>query len=272
MKCYAIILLLISTGFAHAQTDSVMYQRDSAIIPDKDPTVQFFEEAEKLADPAKTIVVTRSMKTQSLSAFLKTAGMYAQHGLADLDKDGRKELLVSNYTGGAHCCDEIYVFKYIAPGKYQHVAKLYAGNTEIIEGNEFAYNLYEQFGYFFTCYACSYTDTSDTAPVEVRNILLRYNRGRVTIVPGDKELRSSILDNLGKLGEQPYEKLEDAGSFDNGLRKEFAINLAVFYFSFGKNMVETQKLFRKFYRFPDANKVWASFTRQIQYMKKENDF
>ena len=35
------------------------------------------------------------------------------------------------------------------------------------------------------------------------------NKGKVAVVPGDKELRSSINDNLGKLSEQPYEKLEN---------------------------------------------------------------
>ncbi len=90
--------------------------------------------------------------------------------------------------------------------------------------------------------------------------------------PVDRELRSQINDNLGKLGEQPYEKLEDEIAQDNGLRKEFAMNLAVFYYSFGKNIIETQKLFNKYYKFPDAKKVWTAFLKQLQHMKKDNDF
>lgn len=277
-KIFSGLVLLFSFSALPAQVDSVMYQRDSAVIPESDPTVLFFQQNEKVTSPTAIKLVTKANKIVSLQAFLLSTGIYADHVLADLDKDGKKELLISNYTGGAHCCDEIYIFKNIAPNRYQHVVKFFAGNTMITEKKEFIYNFYEQFGYFFTCYACAYTDTSDEAPIEIHNIILKFIKGKMTVVPGEKELRSTIFDNLGKLGEQPYEKLsagpggEEAASFDNGLRKEFAINLAVFYYSFGRNMPETQKLFNKFYKYPDAKKVWAAFVKQLQYMRKDNDF
>ncbi|MBL0131551.1 MAG: hypothetical protein IPP43_10835 [Chitinophagaceae bacterium] len=177
-----------------------------------------------------------------------------------------------NYTGGAHCCDEFYFFKNIGPDKYQYVAKTFAGDVCVSDSNEFSYSFYQQLGYFFTCFACAYVDTSDGAPVEVRGIILKYLKGKLTVVPGDQELRSIINDNLGKLGEQPYEKPDTAFGQDNGLRKEFAMNLAVFHFSFGRNILETQKLFNKYYKFPDAKKVWAEFVKQLQYIRKESDF
>lgn len=59
---------------------------------------------------------------------------------------------------------------------------------------------------------------------------------------------------------------------DDGFRKEIALNLAVFYYSFGKNMLETQKLFNKYYKFPDTKKVWAAFVKNLGYIKKESDF
>lgn len=277
-KIFSGLVLLFSFSVLPAQTDSVMYQRDSVVALDSDPTVLFFQQNEKVASPATIRLVTKTNKIVKLSSFLDSIGIYAGHVLADLDKDGKKELLISNYTGGAHCCDEIYIFKNIAPNRYQHVVKFYAGYTTINRDNEFAYNFSEHFGYFFTCYACAYTDTTDEAPIELHSIWVKYNKGKVTVVPGDKELRSSIIDNLGKLGEKPYEKLstgpggEDNIAQDNGLRKEFAINLAVFYYSFGRNMPETQKLFNKYYKFPDAKKVWAAFVKQLQYIRKDNDF
>lgn len=271
-KIFSGFVLLFSFSSLHAQVDSVLYQRDSVIESDADPTVLFFQQNEKAASPASIRLVTKTNKIVKLPAFLDSTGIYAGHVLADLDMDGKKELVISNYTGGAHCCDEIYIFKNIAPNRYQYVVKLFAGNTRITKNKEFIYNFYEQFGYFFTCYACAYTDTTDAAPVELHNIVMKYNKGKMMIIPGDKELRSSIVDNLGKLGEQPYERLLDASSFDNGLRKEFALNLAVFYYSFGRNLPETQKLFDKYYKFPDAKKVWAAFVKQLQYMKKDNDF
>jgi len=271
-KVFPGLVLIFSFSVLHAQADSVMYQRDSVITPDSDPTVLFFQQNEKVASPATVSLVTKANKIVKLSSFLDSTGIYADHVLADLDKDGKKELLISNYTGGAHCCDEIYVFKNIAPNRYQHVVRFFAGFTTITRDNEFVYSFSEHFGYFFTCYACAYTDTTDAAPIELQNILVNYNKGKLTVVPGDKELRSSIIDNLGKLGELPYEKLEDIAAQDNGLRKEFALNLAVFHYSFGRNILETQKLFNKYYKYPDAKKVWAAFVKQLQDIKKENDF
>ena len=271
-KLIAGFVFVFSFSALHAQVDTVLFRKDSLIIPESDPTVLFFQENEKVSSPETVKLVTKAGKIINLQSFLTNTGIYADHVLADLDKDGKKELLISNYTGGAHCCDEIYIFKNIAPNRYQHVVKFFAGNTMITKNNELVFDFYGLFGYFFTCYACSYTDTSDAAPLELHNILLKYSKGKIMVVPGDKELHSAILDNLGKLGELPYEKLMDDMAQDNGQRKEFAINLAVFYYSFGKNMLETKKLFNKYYKYPDAKKVWAAFTKQLQFIKKDNDF
>jgi hypothetical protein len=256
-----------------AQTqDTVLYQRDSVIEPETDQTVLFFQQNEKVSSPAAVKLVTKSNKIVSLQSFLQSNGIYAGHVLADLDKDGKKELLISNYTGGAHCCDEIYIFKNIAPNRYQHVVRFFGGNTTITGNNEFVFNFYETFGYFFTCYACSFTDTTDEAPIETHNIILKYSKGKVAVIPGDKELRSTLNDNLGKLGEKPYQKLDTELAMDEGLRKEIALNLAVFYYSFGRNLIETQKLFNKYYKYPDAKKVWSAFVKNLQGIKKNNDF
>ena len=265
------LLLLLPIAIL-AQQDTVLYQRDSTVIPETDPTTLFFQQNEKAATPSKLMLVTKARKTISLASFLKSPGQHADHALADLDGDGKKELLLYNFTGGAHCCDEIYVFRNTGLNRYQHAVKLFAGNTVIIPEKDFVYNFHEQFGYFFTCFACSYSDTTDAAPIPMQNILLRYNKGKMQVVAPDKELRSVINDNLGKLGEQPYEKLEDATSFDNGLRKEFALNLAVFYYSYGRSLAETQKLFNKYYQFPDAKKVWTSFVSTLNAIRKQSDF
>jgi hypothetical protein len=271
-----------------AQTDTVLYQRDSVVERAYDCTENFFNRSEKIENPAKLTLVTKSQKITKLSAFLaslrqggtapvnapSSAGVSGlqQYGLIDLDGDGSKELVLTNHTGGAHCCDEVYFFKNTGPGKYQFAAKTFAGDVCVSRNNVFAYNFYQQLGYFFTCFACSYVDTSDAGPVEIRGILLKYQKGKLAIIPGDQELRSIITDNLGKLAEQPYVKLADATAQDEGLRKEFAMNLAVFYYSFGKNIAETQKLFTKYYKFPDAAKVWTAFQQQLQAIRKSNDF
>ena len=266
------IFLLLFSSLVQAQEDSVLYQRDS-VIESEDPTTHFFQTGEKIGNPAKTIVITKSKKTVSLALLLKAKEMtYPEHTLADLDNDGKKELVISNFTGGAHCCDEIYIYKSIAPDKFQYAAKMFGGHTIVTPKREFEFSFDESFGYFFTCYACGYADTSDAAPIPLRSITLRYNKGKIAIVPGDKELRNTINDNLGKLGELPFGKLDDELAMDDGFRKEVAMNLAVFYYSFGRNMPETQKLFKKYYRYPDATKVWTAFTKSLLYIKKDNDF
>jgi hypothetical protein len=259
--------------------DTVLYQRDS-VIEMGNSTTQFFNHSEKTTIPNKITIITKTGKTTTMTAFLKSLGPpdgivspeLTDYGFADLDNDGKKELVISNFTGGAHCCDEIYIFKNIGVNKYQHAAKLFAGNTIITSKNEFIYDLHEMLGYFFTCYACGYSDTSDAAPIELSTILLKYNKGKLSVLSIDKELRSVINDNLGKLCEQPYEKLDAEIAQDNGLRKEIAMNLAVFYYYFGKNIVETQKLFNKYYKYPDAKRIWAGFVKQLQYIRKDNDF
>jgi hypothetical protein len=279
---FIILLLVIScipdNLSAQIIEDTVLFARDSAIEPPADPTTIFFQQAEKIKTPEKIFLITKAKKTVTLKKFLAVLNgeitdspVYADHGLSDLDGDGKNELLLWNYTGGPHCCDEIYLFKNIGVNKYQQVAKIFAGHTAITANKQFEYNLYENFGYFFTCYACSYTDTTDAAPIDVSAITLRYKAGKLAAVPGDKEMRSIINDNLAKLGEQLYVKLDEAG-FDEGLRKEFAINLAAYYFLFGKNLPATQQLFNKYYKYPDAKKVWAAFIKQHNYLKSQSDF
>jgi hypothetical protein len=253
--------------------------KDTTVMVNYDTTVSErnciednFGAGEKISNPSKISLVTKAKKTVTLNSFIQQLNMTRDHALIDMDKDGKKELIIFHYTGGAHCCDELFLFRNIATNKYQYVVKLFAGNVCMNEKPQFIYDFYEQFGYFFTCYACAFTDTTEAAPMPVSYIKLNYSKGKLSVVPGDKELRGRIRDNLAKLGEQPYENLEDDIAQDNGLRKEFALNLAVFYYSYGRNLVETKKLFDQFYKYPDAKKVWLEFSNHLKFIKKENDF
>jgi hypothetical protein len=247
----------------HAQTDS-----------SRDCETDFLGRGEKISAPNKTTLLTITGKTIRLANFLKTTdiGEQTQCRLFDLDSDGKKELVTYSNTGGAHCCDELYFWKNIGLNKYQYAGKTYAGDVCITARNEFQFYFDEQFGYFFTCYACAYEDTTQAGPIPIHNIVLKYWKGKLVVLPGDQELKSQITDNLEKLHEQPYEKLESDSYLDNGLRKEFAMNLAVFYFSFGRNILETKKIFDEYYTFPDAKKVWGAFAVQIRDIRRDNNF
>ena len=156
-KLFSGFVLVFSFSILQAQQgDSVIVKVENATEEDVDPTLHFFQQHEKAASKVAISLVTKKNKIVTLKAFLDSTGIFTDHALADLDLDGKKELLVSNYTGGAHCCDEIYIFKNISPNRYQHAVRFYAGNTIITKKGEFLFNFYEQFGYFFTCYACAY--------------------------------------------------------------------------------------------------------------------
>ncbi len=267
-----VLCILFRQGAALAQNDSVHFQRDSVVTPAGDPTILYFQQHEKALNSPKIILVLKNGKNTSLDKFMKSLGPSADDALSDLDHDGKKELLVYNNTGAPHCCDEIYIFRNTGTNKYQQAVKLLGGNTVITDKNEFVFDFTEIFGYFFTCYNCNYTDTSDAAPVEISSVDMSYAKGKMILATGDSDLRHTIYDNLAKLGERPYQPVPDIASFDDGLRKAFAKNLAVYYFSFGRSQTATQELFSKYYKFPDAKKVWAAFSRLLQTAKTDMGF
>jgi hypothetical protein len=49
------------------------------------------------------------------------------------------------------------------------------------------------------------------------------------------------------------------------------MNLAVFYYSFGRNMIETKKLFDKYFKFL-MQKSMAEFASQLKVIRESNDF
>lgn len=253
--------------------DSIRFQTDSAIVSESDATVLFFQEGEKVSRPEKIQLQLLSKKTSSLAAFFKTDEMmYPDHVLFDLDKDGKKELLITNFTGGAHCCDEIFIFKQKRKNKYEQVAKLFAGNTLITTDHEFLYDFHEQFGYFFTCFACGFSSPDGINPVEVNHITLRYTKGKMEVIPGTEELKQTIFSNLQLLTKQSLLYTYKDLLQDDGLRKEIALNLVVYYFSFGKNISATQQLFSNYYHSEDHDSVWQAFVNKLEEVLAESNF
>jgi len=236
-----------------------------------DESTNFFEKGKKVANPSTVFIIQKDKKKISLKQLLTSDEFGARdYALSDLDNDGKDELVAYEFTGGAHCCDVITIFKNTAPNAYSYAASLFAGNTLVTKEKEFEYGLYESFGYFFTCFACSLSDTTASAPVPVNSIRLKYNKGKLEIVKGDQQLLQTINDNLKKICLLPYMKLDTDDSFDDGLRKEVALNAAVYYFSFGKDINSTKKLFYSYYKYPDANKVWSEFAKTISHIKSES--
>ena len=268
-RYFLISLYSFLSSFSFAQHDSLL----------NDPLFlsigcsQFFDEHEKLDSPAKTFLITKAKKTVSLESVLKKTGTTAEgdHVLADMDDDGKKELVTWTSTSGTNCCEIITIYRRVASNKFQHAARLF-GTVCIKESGRIYYDFYAMFGQFFTCYTCAYEDTSEVSPLPVQSIELKFAKGKLAVVPGDSELKSVITDNLDKLSEQPYQPLNDEVKEDNGLRKEFALNLAIFYYSFGKNLAGTQRMFNRYYKFHDAKRVWQTFLATLNEIKKQNTF
>jgi hypothetical protein len=191
-------------------------------------------------------------------------------GTTNLNNDTVTELLVLNYTGGAHCCDEVYVFEK-QPGYYVQKAKLFGGFICIDPAsNLFTFSFNEALGYFFACYACGFADSTGRFEV-IREIELRYDNGRFVVVPYLPDTEKQLFQNLELLAAHKYEHMEE-GLMDSGWRKEFAMNIAVWHYNHGKNWTATKALFDKYYEFKDAARVWKELRNTLQEMERENDF
>jgi hypothetical protein len=256
----------------------------STIVKAQDNTAEadcydaFFKSSTPIKNKTALKLVLKNGKESSVSAFMKAnyMEMDPQAGLKDIDGDGTKELIIWNYTGGAHCCDEFYFFKNTGVNKYTFAAKLFAGNTCVDAQNNFSYNLHESFGYFFTCFACGLvSDEEGAKPSEIKyvaDLSVKYTGGKLQIQPGTEGLKATIKKNLSLIKKLGWDGGIKEADFDDGRRKELALNLAAFYFSFGKNLVETKALFTANYPFKDAPKVWTQFVENLNNVKKSNDF
>ncbi|HMO33189.1 MAG TPA: hypothetical protein PKE63_07750 [Lacibacter sp.] len=236
---------------------------DSLIVPADDSLEvtcydAFFRDAEKVGDSNSVYVRLPGMKRMSLRHLLQEELLgHAQVGLRDLDGDGSREMVLFNYTGGAHCCDEFYVLTPDAQGTYLVRTKLFGGNSCINDQLEFSFDLYEGLGYFYTCYACLYTDTA-------RGLMMppplqyRYEKGRFVQCGDSTATAAAALKNLELLQTVQMEKFSN--NLDDGVRKMFAINLATLHFLRGSNWKSTRALFDQYYVYKkDAEEVWKEF-------------
>ena len=124
-----ILILLVSLGKAQViDGDTLMHARDSAIIDPSQQTIEFFQVAEKVSDPSKVRVIAKTGKTSTLQLLLlTTVATSTDHALADLDNDGKKELLIYILRIDVNPYrqpDEIWVYKNITASKYQYAGRI----------------------------------------------------------------------------------------------------------------------------------------------------
>lgn len=232
----------------------------------------FFKELPRFNDSSSAYLVWNTGKRKSLTQFFKDEFMspVSQYGKKDIDGDGVAELIIFNYTGGAHCCDEYYIFHQNNEREFEYKAHIMGGQACIEAAtNTISYSFSETFGYFFSCYACEFSDSSGIFKT-MREIQLKYAGSKLQVITYDSSSAKQNIINLQLLKNHGYEKVE--GLMDNGWRKEFATNLAIWHYNHNKNWKQTKKLFDSYYTFKDAPKVWKEFHRTIIEAAKENSF
>jgi len=195
----------------------------------------------------------------------------------DIDRNGKPELYLTYYTGGAHCCNESYLFRNTAPNRFEEVFSFTGGSELDFAGNMIIANFYEQTAYFYTCYACMINDTlpkQDFYP----HITLVYEDDSIFLAPHDEALNETIHENLKFLKRWTGhpEFMEDA---DSGVRKSYAEHIITYFFNNQTDLSQTRSLFSAYYAGKDSLEVWEGIETHMdnifgmehaseQYVKK----
>lgn len=253
--------LHLSKDSTHNNSDSVVYE---------DCYEKFFKGGTQFTDSDKVMLTLKNGSQVSLKKFFsgENASKYARCTLKSIDGDTIPELVIYDYTGGAHCCDEIEVFAKDKKG-YNFKAKLFGGFACVDSSTDiFTWSFNETLGYFFGCYACGFSDSVHGFST-IRELQLRYVNGKFEVQHYAAADEKQLIHNLEVLQQHGYEDLQD-GMMDSGWRKEFAMNFAVWHYNNGKNWDTTKKLFDKYYTFKDSVKVWKEFYSTLKDAEKQN--
>jgi hypothetical protein len=231
----------------------------------------FYASMEKIKDTSSYSILSGS-ETIPLLRFIKEELMehYVHLGFKDLDGDGKKELILLNYTGGMHCCDEIYIYEQITANRYQQRVKLFAGNTCVSKDNIFSYGLYEQLGYFYSCYACLYEDSAKglLAPPP---LTFKYNAGKLVLTNDTASMNRIVIKNVTFLAALTLNPMKEDWE-ETGVRKMYALQIATWYFINGRDEQKTKRLFNQFYQATDRKKVWEELLEHIKTIETESTF
>lgn len=280
---YIFVFLAITTFLAcnnngdqkSSGSDSTISGGDTTNVPAdslvyEDCYEKFFAGLPSLTD-SNTIITLKNGNKVKFSEFKTTDldSKYMRIGLKSIDGDTIPELITYNNTGGAHCCDVISIFARDKAG-YTFKAGLYGGFACIDPvTNVFTYSLNETLGYFFTCYACGFSDSAKGYQT-IRELEFSYAKGRFNLNPVSDSTAKQLIKNLEILRDHGYEELPADGNMDSGWRKEFVMNFAIWHYQHGKKWDETKKLFDQYYRFKDAAKVWKEFYSTLKDGEKES--
>ncbi|SFV91113.1 hypothetical protein MNB_SV-4-165 [hydrothermal vent metagenome] len=110
----------------------------------------------------------------------------------DMDKDGVREMIFKTYSGGVHCCSDLYIARFTREMKKP--LKIPLNNLDAIKFKDLdgdgiqEWIMYDdQYSYFLTCFACS----------PYVKIVATYKEGKLILRP--KLTKKHMADDLEKL-------------------------------------------------------------------------
>ena len=87
---FFLFALLDKSTLAQQNEDTVLFQKDSAIIPETDPLTKLLQEGEKVSHPEKIILMLKNGKQISMQRFMKSnLTEFSDAALVDLDNDSK---------------------------------------------------------------------------------------------------------------------------------------------------------------------------------------
>jgi len=183
----------------------------------------------------------------------------------DIDGDGNKEIIISSYTGGAHCCDVTNILTRSADTEMKEVLN-FMGGTYISE-DTVRLSFSEALGYFHTCYACNVEYPCNLDPM----VGLRFANGKFAFLPSSEKDNNTILKSLQFLQSKgiPDKGAEGEDGFDDGTRKAYAFNLVAYYYNNDRAITKTKQLFDQYYTHKDKEAIWKDLAKYIAGFDEE---
>lgn len=257
---FAIVFFLACRNTPNKETATGLSPADSLLSKEENTTI-----FPAITDSSKLNIIQRDAKTIPYLAYKQTfleEGSFTQPSFTqqDIDGDGNKEIVISSYTGGAHCCDVTNILARTADKEMKEVLSFMGGTY--ISKDTIRLSFFEALGYFHTCYACNVEyPGSSIEPVAG----LRFANGKFTFLPSMEEDNNTILKSLQFLQSKgvPDKGAEEEDGFDDGTRKAYAFNIVAYYYNNARDLTKTKQLFYQYYTHKDKEAIWKDLAKYI---------
>jgi len=261
-----IIYFIFSENFPEQKNEAVTDSVESNI----EPTNSLVNTAGELFLGHNVYIINDALDTVSLKSHFslhkEEYGSFSntRYSFLDFNNDGIAELLTELYYGGAHCCTRYQIYKQVQPNLFRSVFDFPGAASDGLSINhEYIYaNMYEQIGYFFSCYACGLQEKLPHGYFQP-TLMFEYEKDTVVRKKDQARYMSEIIDNLTFLKNRGIPTRDSNMGFDDGTRKAFAAHILRYHYSGEYSIEHTEAFFRDFYLSYDADEVWSQIESLI---------